>query len=132
MGSPSAKARRIVAERSGGWCEWPACTARPVHTHHRLGRKAGGRFGAMDALINSPAWLLRCCAHHHDVVTSPVGGARESARASGWLLVEGQDARRVPVLTRHWDEPIYLDDEGCWYTPDGWQWYQQQRSGEGA
>lgn len=114
---PARSVRQIVYERSGGWCEWPGCTQQRAEVHHRLGRKAGGRHGSMSDLINQAAWLLAACREHHWQVTSPVGAVREQACADGWLLVEGQDARSVPVLTRHWPGPILLDDEGCWSMP---------------
>lgn len=42
--------------------------------------------------------------------TSPVGAARVLARRMGWLLYEGEDARNVPVYSRHgW---CLLTDDG--------------------
>lgn len=98
---PTQKVRRIVAARSGGWCEWVGCNRQATECHHRLNRKQGGRHGEMAKVINSAAWILAACRQHHDAVTSPHGEARTTALATGWLLLEGDDATHTPVLTRH-------------------------------
>lgn len=104
----------VVDGRAGGWCEWPGCTERGVDRQHRLGRKMGGRHGAMRELLNGPEWLLRVCRHHHEQVTSAHGEQLEKAQAWGWVLTEDQDARLVPVMTRHWPAPVLLDGAGQW------------------
>lgn len=117
---PDRKTRALVYARAGagdgfpGWCEWPGCTRPRTDVHHRLGRKDGGRRGEMRARLNGAAWLLAVCRTHHAQVTSPSGQALVDARASGWLLMEGQDAREVAVLTRHSDRLVLLDDRGGW------------------
>lgn len=107
---PSSKVRTLVAKRSGGLCESATCFQAATDLHHRLNRKAGGRHGVMADLINQAAWLLHACRTHHDAVTSPHGEARSRAIATGWLLLEGQDARHVPVVSRH--GRVYLTDDG--------------------
>lgn len=108
---PSAKVRALLAARSGGWCEWPGCTLIAVDPHHRLNRKNGGRHGEMRTRINQAAWLLHACRPHHEAVTSPVGAARDLARDMGWLLYEGEDARQIPVKSRH--GLVWLADDGA-------------------
>jgi hypothetical protein len=117
---PPTKTREVVYARAGatdGWpgtCEWPGCTRVRTDVHHRLGRKSGGRHGEMRARLNGAAWLLAVCRVHHAQVTSPSGAVLVQARAWGWLLMEGQDARVVPVLTRHSPDLVLLDDRGDW------------------
>lgn len=120
---PGAAVCRLVDARAAGvdvggvpWCEWPGCTRQGTDRHHRLGRKAGGRHGEMAVVVNGAAWLLKACRPHHERVTSPVGEVLAEARAAGWLLMEGQVAEEVPVLTRHWPGLVLLDGEGCWAT----------------
>lgn len=113
---PSARVRALVHARSGGWCEWAGCWLIAVDIHHRLNRKSGGRHGEMRERINQGAWLLDACRMHHDLVTSPHGEARVLARESGWLLREGEDARSVPVLSRH--GLVWLADDGSTHTID--------------
>lgn len=105
---PSRRVRRAVARRSGGVCEWPRCWAVAVELHHRLNRKNGGRHGHAAELINQPEWLLHCCRMHHRLVTSPFGPVRKLVMDMGWLLLEGQDAAVVLVLTRHDPDPLRL------------------------
>lgn len=105
---PPRRVRRAVARRSGGMCEWPGCWALATEIHHRLNRKNGGRHGAMQKLINQPEWLLHCCRMHHNLVTSPFGPVRKLVIDMGWLLLEGQDAAVVLVLTRHDPDPVRL------------------------
>lgn len=50
----------MVRKRSGGYCEFPGCTKRASHFHHRLMRSHGG-----------PGTVENCahlCVHHHDHV----------------------------------------------------------------
>jgi len=103
--------RRIVTP---GLCEWPGCDQPRTDLHHRLNRKSGGRGGAMRVELNCASYLLGCCARHHRAVTSAVGEQLRLARAMGWVLAEGDDARLVPVLTRHALGLIVLDDAGGW------------------
>lgn len=64
----------------------------------------------MKARVNGAAWLLGVCRPHHRMVTNPVGGVLERLKQIGWVLVEGQDARLVPVST--WYGVVLLNDEG--------------------
>lgn len=109
---PTQKTRDLVHARSGDMCEWPDCLRPRAEVHHRLGRKDGGRGGAMRARLNGSAWLLDACLVHHRMVTSPWGDALIMARASGWLLMEGQDAELVAVWTRHSAMAVLLDGHG--------------------
>lgn len=123
---PTARVRRLVYLRCGadlgprgrilepGWCEWPGCQAPRSDLHHRLNRKAGGRHGERADELNQPAWLLAVCRLHHGQVTSPSGAQLVEARALGWLLYEHEDARLVPVLTRHHSARVLLDNAGDW------------------
>lgn len=107
---PTAKVRALVRERSGGWCEWAGCWLVASEQHHRLNRKQGGRHGEAAVRINQAAWIVDACAEHHRLVTSPHGAARQLARESGWLLEEHEDARAIPVLSRH--GRVRLADDG--------------------
>lgn len=127
VGEPQAKRKRprytgpdrstclLVDRRSGRTCEWPGCTALQTDRHHRLNRKQGGRHGEAQARVNGAAWLLAACRVHHAYVTSPFGERREVAIRLGWLLLEHQDAPQAPVLTRHHQEPVWLDNDGNWH-----------------
>ena len=107
---PTPRVRKLVAARSEGICEWPFCVREASDVHHRLGRKSGGRHGEMAERINQSAWLLHACRVHHAAVTSPTGDARLQAIAMGWLLLEGQDARLMSVVSCH--GRVWLTDDG--------------------
>lgn len=109
---PTRSVRGLVSKRSGGMCEWPGCPEQATDKQHRLGRKQGGRHGEMRERLNGAAWLIDCCRFHHERVTSAYGEVLEEAKQMGWVLTERQDALRVPVLTRHDEEPV-------WFLPDG-------------
>lgn len=111
---PTRSVAELLAERSGGMCEWTDCPAVATDKHHRLNRKNGGRHGEMRERLNGVAWLLHACRVHHAFVTSPFGRRREVARERGWLLEEHEDAAQVPVWTRHSDQPVYLTADGLW------------------
>lgn len=111
---PKQSVRDLVRKRSGGLCEWPLCPEVAVDTHHRLGRKQGGRHGEARERINGAAWLLHACRFHHKRVTSPFGERLAEARLMGWLLREHEDASRIPVQTRHDGEPVWLLPDGKW------------------
>lgn len=111
---PRPKIRALVRARCADRCEWPGCWRARTDIHHRLSRKAGGRYRAMRLRLNGAAWLLGVCPTHHRGVTSATGAELRLARAWGWVLIEGQDAAAVAVLTRHADRPVLLDDGGGW------------------
>jgi hypothetical protein len=116
---PKRSTVEMLKNRSGGVCEWPGCTRPATDKHHRLNRKQGGRHGVMRTLLNGVAWLLHACRPHHRRVTSPTGEVRDQVERMGWVLREHQDAVRVPVLTRHDPEPVWLDDAGSWHRYEG-------------
>lgn len=113
---PDQATRDIVHGRSGGWCELrlPGCTGLAEHVHHRLGRKDGGRRGEMRERLNGPGNLVDACAHCHGLVTSPKEPKLTEYRNAGYVLIEGQDGREVPILTIHSPTPILLRDDGTW------------------
>lgn len=102
----------LLAARSDGWCEWPTCNQLATDNHHRLNRKAGGRHGEAAERINGAAWLLAACRTHHRRVTSAYGAVLILVKRMGWVLTEDQDATVVPVLTRHDEHPVLLDNDG--------------------
>lgn len=112
---PSEYTRALVRDRAGYYCEWLACRTPGTDIHHRLNRKAGGRNRAGHERVNSPAYLLLACRHHHDLVTSAYGPRLREARDRGWLLTEDLDGEAVPVLTRHRPEPVWLLTDGTWW-----------------
>lgn len=103
---------QVVNERAGELCEFPGCCDRWTDTHHRLNRKNGGRHGEAKERINGAAWLLKACRSHHRLVTSAFGAELKRFKDMGWVLMEHQDALRVPVLTRHDEEPVWLLPDG--------------------
>ncbi len=109
---PKRSVCELVDERSKGMCEWQGCPRLGVDRHHRLNRKSGGRHGEMAELVNGAAWLLKVCKVHHAYVTSAYGKQLAEVRRKGWVLREGQNALRVPVLTRHDEEPVWLLPDG--------------------
>lgn len=90
------KARRLVAERSGGLCEICAlATAR--EWHHRKNRSQGGRWEAGNG-------MHLCRADHAYVTEHPAEAAR-----NGWT-VRSFEPCSVPVVRRgKW---VRFDDEG--------------------
>lgn len=111
---PSAKVRRLVRERSGGWCEFPDCFAQATEPHHRLNRKSGGRHGEMAVRINQAAWLLDSCRRHNAQAANAVNPDLQLLRDRGLLLMEGEDARLKPVVSRH--GRVWLRDDGTFST----------------
>ena len=112
---PKQSTVELLYIRSGRVCEWPGCGQPATEKHHRLNRKNGGRHGDAHERVNGVAWLLHACHLHHAYVTSPSGERLDIAKAMGWLLLEYQDALRVPVLTCHAGEPVWLDADGGWH-----------------
>jgi hypothetical protein len=64
-----------------------------MQVHHRLPRRLGGR-GPKGPDVNSPANLCVLCPSCHEHVESH----REEAYTTGYLVREGQDPAKVPVL----------------------------------
>jgi hypothetical protein len=111
----SVATKRLVIRRQDGAC--CVCGVLVVDTldnspradheyHHRLPRRAGGRYGVMADVCASPANCLLLCRGHHAMVESN----RENALAYGWLLTEGEAPTAVPVF--HLGEWVVLDDRG--------------------
>lgn len=84
------RARRVVAARSGGWCETCARQA-ATDWHHRLNRSQGGKW--------CPANGLHICRTCHELI----GRERIEAKARGWAL----EPHQVPAETR-----VLLADRG--------------------
>lgn len=68
--------KRMVRDRSGGYCEFPGCPRRGEHFHHRLMRSHGG-----PGTVENCAFL--CRDHHGHVHANPA-----ESYANG-LLVRG-------------------------------------------
>lgn len=83
------RARRLVRERSGNWCE--TCDRRPaVDWHHRQNRSQGGGWTAANGLH-----LCRPC--HAFITEHP-----DAARRHGWTVPRASDPTRERVLlARH-------------------------------
>ncbi|WP_339125576.1 hypothetical protein [Pseudonocardia sp. D17] len=84
-----ARGKRVVARRSGGWCE--TCDLQQAHDwHHRLNRSQGGTW--------APSNGLHVCRPCHDWI----GLWPVSALERGWHLEPHEDPRRARVwLARH-------------------------------
>lgn len=108
----SAKVRRTIRTRSGGWCEFPFCPKAAEHQHHRRARGSGG---SSDPQTNEAANGLDLCSGHHMWIESH----RAAARVFGLLVRQGVDPATVPAVTRHCPDPVLLDNEGGWRRVDG-------------
>ncbi len=104
---PKQSERDLVRGRSGGLCEFRACTRAAEQMHHRRPRRMGGST-APD--VNGAANLVDLCAWHHRWVEFH----RTAAAAMGLLLSARANPARVPVLTRHDEEPVWLLPSGEW------------------
>lgn len=104
---PKRSERQVVHARSGGGCEFSDCAHVAEHLHHRRPRRMGGS-SAPD--VNGAANLVHLCSWHHRWVELN----RAEALAMGLLLPAKGDPLRVPVLTRHDEEPIWLLASGEW------------------
>lgn len=105
-----ARARGIVAERSGGVCE--VCgSARATNMHHRLNRSQGGTW--------APSNLLHLCGSgttgcHGFITCNPA-----AAGHSGAALQSHQDPATTPVQLITWlggVRPYLLGDDGTYGT----------------
>ncbi|WP_037065872.1 hypothetical protein [Pseudonocardia acaciae] len=92
------RARRLVARRSGGWCEM-CDRVSATDWHHRLNRSQGGLWCPSNGLH-----LCRICHAH-------AGAFRTVAKEQGWAVAPGQ----VPA-----DVPVWMVRRGwCYLTPAG-------------
>ena len=109
---PSRKARRSLADRSGGFCEFPACWRLAEHDHHRGARGMGG---SSNPAVNALSAQLHYCAIHHAYVEANPA----EAYANGWKVRRGtKKPGDVLVLTRHSPFPVLLNDEGGYQPAD--------------
>lgn len=92
-----ARARQLVAARSGGQCELDAADP-ATDMHHRKNRSQGGAW--------APSNLLHICREHHTwITTHPVLACKQ-----GWAVRRGGDPATVPArLAQGW---ALLDDLG--------------------
>lgn len=93
---PSDEVVDLVLERAQYSCELDGAQIgdrRGVdfHVHHRRPRRMGG---SQQADTNAPQNLLILCPDCHSTVESE----RTAAYAGGWLVRQGADPARVPVL----------------------------------
>ena len=104
MTGPTKVVRAIVAERADFWCEVCGAPEPEGQLHHRRPRGMGG---SRDARTNFPSNLLWTCARCN---THAIEANRPAAYICGWLVKQGADPSKVPVLIEgtYW----YLDDEG--------------------
>lgn len=98
--------RTALAARSGGWCEFPACTQLATDPHHRKARKIGGRRGDAKKRLDQLANLVHLCRGDHTWVTGRVAEAVEM----GLVVSEYDDPAQVPVQLRY--GVVYLDNAG--------------------
>jgi len=119
-------ARRLVRQRSGGWCEVRlrgVCLGRAMSFHHRLRRSQGGPWTPSNGLDVCGDGTRGC----HGALTN-TNGRYDEYRRLGLILRSGDDPHTVPAVIH---SPQYdlgervallLDDEGCvaWAPfPDG-------------
>lgn len=97
------KVRKIVVERSGGYCEGCAYH-RADQIHHRRPRGMGGSSAAD---TNTASNALALCYGCHEGVES----RRQAAEIYGWLVPQGFSPRDRPVLRR--GDWVLLDDDGA-------------------
>lgn len=101
----------LVRTRAGGFCE---CCGGPCFVgahafHHRRGRGMGG---SRDASTNTPCNVVLICGRdnrsgcHGDVHQNP-----DQSREAGWLVRQGADPARVPILL-HNDCTVFLTVSG--------------------
>lgn len=102
------QARRIVRERSAGFCE--LCRAPATDYAHRRSRAQGGPWRPSNA-------CHMCHACHMWTEAEPAAAA-----AGGWRLVhDNRDPALVPVWLAPavaWPGWWLLDDQGCYSTAD--------------
>lgn len=93
-GAFSPATKRKVVDRQDGACficsdlvvsTLDYSPLRPHEYHHRLPRRAGGRFGEMARVCASPANCLLLCSEHHRMVEAE----RASSVFYGYIVPEG-------------------------------------------
>lgn len=107
----TARKRRTLGDRSGGWCELrvdSVCLGAATDAAHRAGRGMGGQHGPAAALNGRLAnYLHSCRACHNWCHGNPVEAAE-----LGWLLAKAADhmALEIPAVVA--GVRSLLDDEG--------------------
>lgn len=97
-----AKTRKLVAERSGGWCE--ICgVARAESVHHRRNRSQGGPW--------SPSNCVSVCGDGVRKCHGWVGQHPKAAHAKGFHLEHGEAPAETLIESRL-HGTVLLDDEG--------------------
>ncbi|MFJ4653799.1 HNH endonuclease [Nocardia sp. NPDC088792] len=97
-----AATRKLVAERSGGWCE--ICgVMRAESVHHRRNRSQGGGWSASNCVATCGDGTRKC----HGWVTVHPG----DAAAEGWHMRPGDDPLTVPIISGL-HGPVLLADDG--------------------
>ncbi|WP_306365487.1 HNH endonuclease [Nocardia sp. CC227C] len=82
--------RKLVAERSGGWCE--ICgVMRAESIHHRRNQSQGGPWTASNCVHACGDGTRKC---HGWVTMHP-----KDAAAEGWHLEAGDDPLKVPIIS---------------------------------
>lgn len=96
------RARRLVAQRSGGVCEVCAAAA-ATNWHHRKNASQGGPWTASNGLHLCGSGSTGC---HGRITENP-----KTSQEQGWSVSSHMDPLRTPVwLARHgW---VFLDDHG--------------------
>lgn len=90
------KSKPIVADRSGGYCEFRipgVCTGEAVHYHHR-------QTGHANHDPEAIAHVCDACHDHAHLRSGPAtdGHSRNMAYQMGWLVEHPTDPASVPVL----------------------------------
>jgi hypothetical protein len=116
----SDEVRGIVTRRAKHHCECCGGTLFVgFQSHHH--RRPSGMGGSSDAAAHTPQNVVHVCGRdnrtgcHGDIHQNP-----EQAREHGWLVRQGADPAKVPVLL--WDgRPVLLDAAGGYepYNEDG-------------
>lgn len=98
----SPAVRKLLEERSSGWCEVCGINT-AAEAHHRRARGAGG---TKRPETNQAANGLMLCRDCHRLAES----YRTVALTCGWLVAQSRDPGLVPVVYR--GQVVRLDDDG--------------------
>lgn len=105
------RVRDDLWNRSGGLCE--KCGVDPAEVaHHRRPRGMGG---SRDAVTNTLANLL----HVSNLCHLQIESNRADSLEKGWLVLQGQDPRVIPVCYRDYDRPQILNVDGTFCDATG-------------